>query len=152
MYAQNKNRTYISDLPELEDLEPPGHYGSQKQQNNNFFQQRDHHTDIPDKYKNFIRTGMGPPIPESGMYSPSSSSVPPAEFFQSPPRPQYKVEEKTLDIPKVNILPSCIDIHEHVINCPICSRYYKTDNSIYIISIVVLCIICILLLKRVLDL
>jgi hypothetical protein len=37
-------------------------------------------------------------------------------------------------------------------SCPICSRFYHNDNTVYIIAIVILSIICILLLKRVLDL
>jgi hypothetical protein len=47
--------------------------------------------------------------------------------------------------------PSCIDIAEHIANCPICSKFYNTDKSIYIIAIIVLVILCILLLKKVLD-
>ena len=48
--------------------------------------------------------------------------------------------------------PNCIDCNEHISNCPICSKFYKNDKIIYIIAIVILAIICILLLKRVLDL
>lgn len=52
----------------------------------------------------------------------------------------------------LNDSPSCIDVHEHIQRCPICSRFFKTDNTIYIITIVILAIVCILLLKRVLNL
>lgn len=47
--------------------------------------------------------------------------------------------------------PSCLDVAEHIANCPICSKFYNTDKTIYIIAIVALAIICILLLKKVLD-
>lgn len=47
--------------------------------------------------------------------------------------------------------PSCIDVANHIELCPICSRYYKQDNSLYIIIIVVLSILCILLAKKVLK-
>ena len=47
--------------------------------------------------------------------------------------------------------PSCLDVAEHIANCPICSKFYSTDKTIYIIAIVILSIICILLLKKVLD-
>ena len=47
--------------------------------------------------------------------------------------------------------PSCLDVAEHVSKCPICSKFYNTDKTIYIIAIITLAIICILLLKKVLD-
>jgi hypothetical protein len=149
MYARNNNVTYISELPELEDLD-------QNKNSQQMFQQNGPSSGIPDKYKKFIRTGMGTPSPESGM----NSKYPPQqqEFLQPQPQPhphphphpQYQQQEEQSS----NLLSdiSCLDIHGHVVNCPICSRYYKTDSSIYIIAIVVLCIICILLLKRVLNL
>ena len=47
--------------------------------------------------------------------------------------------------------PSCLDVAEHISKCPICSKFYNTDKTIYIIAIITLAIICILLLKKVLD-
>jgi len=46
---------------------------------------------------------------------------------------------------------SCLEISNHIYECPICSKFYSNDKSPYIICIVVLAIICLLLLKRVLD-
>ena len=48
--------------------------------------------------------------------------------------------------------PSCLDVADHISKCPICSKFYNTDKTIYIIAIITLIIICILLLKKVLDL
>lgn len=47
---------------------------------------------------------------------------------------------------------NCLDVSGHIENCPICSRLYKQDKTIMIIAIVILAIICILLLKKVLNL
>lgn len=47
--------------------------------------------------------------------------------------------------------PSCLDVADHISKCPICSKFYNTDKTIYIIAIITLAIICILLLKKVLD-
>lgn len=47
--------------------------------------------------------------------------------------------------------PSCLDVAEHIANCPICSRFYNNDKTIYIIAIIVLSVLCILLLKKVLE-
>jgi hypothetical protein len=47
--------------------------------------------------------------------------------------------------------PSCLDCAEHIQSCPLCSKFYNNDKTLYIIAILVLSLICILLLKRVLD-
>ncbi len=46
---------------------------------------------------------------------------------------------------------SCLDVAGHFDNCPLCSKFYNNDMSVYIISIVILIIVCIILLKKVLD-
>lgn len=55
----------------------------------------------------------------------------------------------TFNMPKDS--PSCLSFAEHHANCPICSRFYNNDKTIYIIAIVVLSIVCILLLNRLLN-
>jgi len=47
---------------------------------------------------------------------------------------------------------NCVEVAEHVKECPVCSKVYDNDKTVYIVIIVVLAIICILLLKRVLEL
>lgn len=47
--------------------------------------------------------------------------------------------------------PNCVDLAEHAANCKVCAKLYHNDKTIYIIAIIVLVIICILLLKRILD-
>jgi len=46
---------------------------------------------------------------------------------------------------------NCIDIANHIYYCPICSKFYACDRRLYIITIAVLVIICVMLLKRVID-
>jgi hypothetical protein len=46
---------------------------------------------------------------------------------------------------------NCVDIAKHIQDCPICSRFYNNDRTVYIIAIVVLSIVCLLLLKRILN-
>ena len=147
MYAQNKNITYVDDLPELEDLE---------HNNNSEFSEQN----IPEKFRKFIRRPMGPAPMESGMapYNPPYNQQEQQQLHshpqqhsqnflvQQPPMPgSYSLEENSKS-------PTCLEIADHVSNCPICSKFYKNDNSIYIIAIIILSIMCVLLLKRVLDL
>lgn len=47
--------------------------------------------------------------------------------------------------------PTCLAVAEHTADCKVCSKLYNNDKTVYIIAIVLLSIICILLLKKVLD-
>jgi len=40
--------------------------------------------------------------------------------------------------------PTCLEMAQHVKNCPICTKFYDNDKTVYIIIIIVLAIICIL--------
>ena len=46
---------------------------------------------------------------------------------------------------------SCLTIANHIKDCPICSKFYNCDNSIYIVCIVVLVILCIILFKKIIE-
>jgi hypothetical protein len=46
---------------------------------------------------------------------------------------------------------SCLDISSHIENCPICSKFYNTDKTIYVITILILIIFCIILIKKIID-
>lgn len=146
MYSQpNKNVTMIEDLPELEDLE----------MSNNFSHPS---AGIDEKYKKYIKKSMGDPHPNSGMFSQKYTPI--NEAFQQENNIQEQYHnihgnhgnDDTIQTPHIKDEPTCIDVAEHIANCPICSKFYKNDNSIYIITIIVLAIICILLLRKVLGL
>lgn len=140
--------TMLDQLPNLDDLEtntgPPmgSHMGSHMgppmgSHMDNFSGGLPH--GMEEKYQKYIR-GNHRMSPESGMLNmeqPMNYGVP---VNQEPPPPEPHV-------PFIN----CIDIAKHVQDCPICSKFYRNDNSVYIIVIVVLAIVCLLLLKRVLN-
>ena len=46
---------------------------------------------------------------------------------------------------------NCRDVAHHTSNCPVCSKLYKNDKTIYWVIIIILVIICILLFNKVLD-
>jgi len=148
-------RTRIADLPELADdfgddmlgvgdggLQVPG--------------------DLPrENYSKFIRNNHSM-APGSGMsrnshetyggYNPSNSRGGHATMNyeenyqeQQPPMPMMPPP------PPAPASFSCLDIAGHVQNCPICSKLYANDKTVYIIAIVILILICLLLMKRVLN-
>jgi hypothetical protein len=153
MYTQQNKRnvTMIDDLPDLEDLEsrPGMMYGGPPNMGVGQhvpFQNQGSPGGIPEKFRNVIRHGMGPPHPASGMAI-YGGGPPQQQFFAPPPQ---QLQEAHMRPPVGS--PTCLEIADHVGSCPICSRFYKNDNTVYIIAIVILAIICILLLKRVLNL
>ena len=132
-----QNVTPIGMLPDLEDLEkgqgghndmlPPGHV---------------------EKYGKFIRKSHNTPH-EAGMrpYNTHRGHMHSGHEGQviQPEQDRVGISDSLRDT------PSCIDVAEHISMCPICSKFYNNDKTIYIIAIIILAIVCILLLKKVLE-
>ena len=122
----HKQHTLIENLPELEDS-----YASYDK-----------------NITKFIRKQMPNPSQQSGM----SGSSPKLNVPQPPPPPDFYQDVYDQQINKLPVTLYCLDVHSHIQNCPICSRFFKHDNSLYIIAIIVLSIICIILFKKILNL
>ena len=123
----NKQHTLIENLPELED-------------NSNSYASYDKNI------TKFIRKQMPNPSQQSGM----SGSSPKLNVPQPPPDFYQDVYDQQIN--KLPVTLYCLDVHSHIQTCPICSRFFKHDNSLYIIAIIVLSIICIILFKKILNL
>ena len=178
---QGQQVTSIDDLPELSDVEtmrgrgnmyapPPsgGHGGGYARSNDQSFakaynlQQQSHHNvqhilqhnphigenltqEQAKKYHGVIRR-KHVPSPEAGM-----------EPYHGYPNEGYhhEMQGEQMEAPQQSNPAltdiSCLDIANHVSDCPICSKFYNNDKTVYIIVIVVLAIVCLLLLKKVLD-
>ena len=65
--------------------------------------------------------------------------------------PNTQMYYEPYDIPPQKDNLNCRDIASHAANCEVCSKLYNNDKTVYIIAICVLVIICILLLKWILD-
>ena len=143
--------TPIDFLSDLEDLESGNHMKNHPSPNPH----------LDNKYKKYIRNenhkisnhsgmnGSPPPPPTQPYYNNIQPYTQPytPEIYGSQNNQEKGI--KTFNMP-INT-PSCLDVAEHIANCPICSKFYNTDKTIYIISIVVLAIICLLLLKKIVD-
>lgn len=117
-----KNITMISELPELEDMDPK----IQKHI-------RVHKTQTEQYHPQYI---------ESENYNQPPHPPPPMRYN----KPVYN------DVNPVNPLQyNCIDIARHVEQCPICSRFYHCDKTFYIIIIAILAVVCLLLMKKILG-
>lgn len=123
-----RNFTMINELPELSDLDGVGDY-----------EQTENAPDDP-RFQKHIRMNR-PILREAGMESYNPRPTKTEHYERTDPGPPP---------PSPPVL-NCLDVANHVQSCPICSRFYHNDKTPYIIAIVILAIICILLLKKVLD-
>lgn len=151
------NVTLIENLPDLNDLENPIIPPEQEMKMDKFIR-NNHVSFAPQSGMGSIQQSPNHLNQNNVQYQEYSEEYPPQYYSPESPMKyhpeQYpnrvKEEFKTIDMPKNS--PSCLDIAEHIMNCPLCSKFYHNDNTIYIITIVVLVIIVVLLLKKVLDL
>jgi hypothetical protein len=106
--------------------------------------------------KKKIRNSSRQIASESGMGPTKKSTLPVISTTNKFTSKHVLPEENDIQFLPVDIqntvrAPTCLEIADHIAKCPICSKFYKKDSTVYIIAIVVLSLICILLLKRVLD-
>lgn len=92
------------------------------------------------------------PIQSLGGYAPESPLRGPENFA-----PPERSDGTSQGAPPLGFHPAmfagipCIEIARHIESCPICSKFFSTDKTLYLVAIGVLVVICILLLKKVLN-
>lgn len=156
-YRNQQNVTMLSELPDIEELEEtkPSSLGLSM---------------IPSdmgKYQKYIRNNTYNPEQLSGMSTTQQNNQyrigyqNEGSYIDYPPMSPNLPQQQNNDIqydrmqnyyePYEKYGSTCVDVANHAANCPVCSKLYNNDRTVYIIAIAILCIICILLLKRVLD-
>lgn len=130
--------TMIDELPSLEELELQ--HASMENMSGS--------PNVPHQYDKYIRpthrmdsqSGMMRMEQYNNYGHPPQHNLDQGQMAPPPPPPPNPVHSI-----------SCLEVADHVKGCPICSRFYNNDKTVYIIVIIVLVIICLLLLKRVLN-
>lgn len=137
--------TRIEDLPDLDNqgINAVGAGGDDE------YRHRDVNKFIRNNNR-MIPNGAG--MSREAQHPPPPRMMPPVEIIEQP------VMEMRYHHPKQQVLErpdpmslNCVDVAMHIEQCPICSKFYNGDKSLYVIVIVILAIICLLLLKRVLN-
>lgn len=54
-------------------------------------------------------------------------------------------------VPAPNGGVNCPSVMMHINSCPLCNKLYNPDRTLYILLIVILAVICLVLMKRVMD-
>jgi hypothetical protein len=141
------NYTRIEDLPVLDEMDTGGGDESRTRDTTKFI--RNNRSMMPSD------SGMG----SEGLAQGGYGRPPPGSPYPQLQGPEEMIEQPMMGVREMPPRPSrpdpmsfnCIDIAMHIQHCPICSKFYNGDKSLYIIVIVVLAIVCLLLLKRVLN-
>jgi hypothetical protein len=141
----------ISDLPDAEtldrqDMQGLNPYGMHSENLNKYI--RNNHMPVSNNHWSQAESGMLGNLDRAGYgrsfgnshHATLSDMDEMMAYGQPPIPPQHQ-----------SILINCIDIAKHVQDCPICSRFYNNDKTTYVITIVVLSIVCLLLLKKILN-
>ena len=136
------NVTRIEDLPELSDIETYGDSSGMgggavdpkmnKYIRNHTRQAYNNNMDIPSQ-----RNNLEPYPGQNYMIEKQPKQHAYREFYEPTPLPT-----------KLN----CLDVCNHIKDCPLCSKYYHNDNTLFIIIIVSLLILTIILTRKVLNL
>lgn len=137
-------------LADLEDLDGPP---MRQQAINQFGPAVGEHTDRPAMYNQIYQKHIrGGHQPGQGAGMGGYAQGPAENYGPPPPQDGEGIPPPPPSLPPdpVNSI-SCIDIHRHIQGCPICSKFYNDDKTVYIIVIVLLAIVCMLLLKKVLN-
>jgi negative regulator of genetic competence, sporulation and motility len=126
--------TMLEDLPDINELE------SNKRNENG-----------DDKMAKYIRNNQKAMDPNAGMQLYNREPMMQQQNIQHHqvhvPQPQMQVEYQERYEPIMH----CLDIANHVSSCPICTKFYHNDKTLYLFVIACLAIVCLLLLKRVLN-
>lgn len=141
----------IDELPDISDLESDVMLRREhvKQPLNNSFERYDANMN------KFIRPSNHQLPNQSGMNGPRYLSQPQipqqSQAYYAPPSQQMEHYNPPPQLPTALDDTNCLSASNHITNCPVCSKLYKNDMTIYVISIAILIVICLLLLKRILD-
>ena len=162
------NRTYIDELPFLEDV-----ISSDQQIINGGLSM------IPSsesgKIKRFIRNNEYNLPPEAGMNTKHQQMMEEQELvkqqqmyeeqqrqlqkiqeqedFQHSQMPVFeeKIKQKKKRFYESDCDLNCISVADHAANCIVCSKLYNNDKSLYLAIIGVLIVICVILMKKVVE-
>ena len=168
------HRTPIEQLMNLDDIFPDSMQSMDGRPpmpgvNSNFNQQMMTENSERDKYATPLSTKLRTNVNMNRAMNGGSRSVPSNNYREVEYQPEdpsnYGMGPKAYPPQQRNYTPqsynslegyggrelSCIEVANHIRTCPICSRFYDNDKSIYIIAIVILAIMCIILFKKVLD-
>ena len=162
---KNKNFTLIEDLEDIEDIEDiedveeTDKYDAKNNVNVEKFIRKSNNKNFPlNSGMNYNNTEYNPRLFKTDPIQHSPSEHIPSQQNHIYPSQYNRPYERHLNendyyepYENTKTPPTCVEISDHVKNCSVCSRLYQMDKTLYIIAIIVLAIICIILLKRIID-
>jgi hypothetical protein len=140
----NKNVTFIDELFDVSSIQSPTYIDEGNRERDEYNSQ------IQSKH---IRKYKDNSYGINGGMQNDFFPLPPPQQPMLPPQQMYQPQQ-IFQPQQQHILPediSCLTISNHIKNCPICSKFYNSDYSIYIVCIILLIIVCALLVKKLIE-
>ena len=88
-------------------------------------------------------------IRSKSVLHPNSGMLQDHMELERPPASNVVVNDIEMPSFQPEIL-NCPDVYFHIQSCPICKKFYKQDNTTYLVIIFILVVICIILFKQLL--
>lgn len=135
----NSNVTLIENLPELSDIENSYGKGGGEE-------------DFSGMGRGNRGAGVEKYIRKLARENYQNTPYERAQYVVDQPPQKYDYTSEAFESPSPS--PSqftCLDVCNHIKGCPVCSKLYNNDNSLYIIIIIALLILVIILTKKVLN-
>jgi hypothetical protein len=147
----NKNITFIDDLFDVSSIQSPSYIDEgnrEREEYNNQIQSKHIRKYKDNSYgiNGGIQNDFFPLPPPQQTFQPT---LPQQTFQPTLPQQIFQPQQSQQHILPEDI--SCLTISTHIKNCPICSKFYNSDYSFYIICIILLIIVCSLLVKKLIE-
>ena len=83
--------------------------------------------------------------------NPYQITIAPQPTYGTAPMASSSYGITTPAVPAPNGGVNCPSVMMHINSCPLCNKLYNPDRTLYILLIVILAVVCIVLMKRVMD-
>lgn len=149
-----KNVTMIDDLPELEEgmPKPPMQAQDQRPQDMKFVQKflRDTSNKGMGKYEEHQQQ-IQQQMQQYPIQNPLKNNLINLPM-ERPTLNIYSQEGEIIEPPTQKSFITCVEVMQHIKECPVCTKIYKdNDKSLYIVVIVILGLVCLILMKRIFE-
>lgn len=136
--------TKISDLPDVDTLDSQGMQGMHSVRPTSISES---------KYRSMNDPSNQTPNPNFQRHHESSGMnyTQPYQDLETPPPMQIPMEQNFEIENTSHMEPTCLQCAAHADSCPICKTYFNNDKTVYIVVILFLSILCMLLLKKILN-
>ena len=81
--------------------------------------------------------------------NPYQITIAPTPTYMASSGGSYGITTQAVPAPNGGV--NCPSVMMHINSCPLCNKLYNPDRTLYILLIVIIAVVCLVLMKRVMD-